>query len=124
MKMDKNTKRLIAIATISFIAFATVAFAAYQIYSNIVPVTVNEYSLSLSVTPTSIVRYHNVTFTATLHGPDISGKTIVFYRTDSAGNIVETLGSNNTDASGIAIFTWNMTYSAETYNFKAGYEVP
>jgi len=120
---DTKIKKAI-IATLLTILMATTTYAAYYIYSSIVTVTVTEYSLSLSVTPTSIVKYHNVTFTAKLEGPEISGKTIVFYRTDSAGNIVETLGSNTTDDSGIAIFTWNMTYSAGAYNFKAGYEVP
>ncbi|MEM3622768.1 MAG: hypothetical protein QXR76_03240 [Candidatus Bathyarchaeia archaeon] len=121
-KLSENAKLLITIALI--VTLASAATAVYWIYSRPVSVTVTEYSLSLMVEPTTVVKNHNVTFTATLTGPDVDGKTITFYRTDETGAILETLGTNTTDPSGVAILSWNMTYSAGSYYFIAGYEVP
>lgn len=110
---------LVVILCVSIVSVSLVS-AAYFIYSNLVPITVSQYSLTLNATPTSVNQYDNVIFTATLDkdgAPSGSGNLIHFYQ-----GAVE-IGTNTTDVSGIASFTWNMT-NAGTLDFKAGFEVP
>jgi hypothetical protein len=121
MKLEKNTKRLIALATIAFLAFTSSAIAAYWIYSNVVTVNVG-YNLVLTYTVNdgSVTLIANLT---KLDGSPMSGVTIHFFKcTDNLGTGRSEIGTGNTDSSGIATYTY--TFSANgTYYFQAGYYV-
>jgi hypothetical protein len=134
MKMEKNTKRLIALATIAFIAFASVAIAAYWIYSTVVrvPYTPLQYTLTLDgkqINDTAI----ELTATLTcLHFGEaeavpVSGATIHFYLTYENGTIIEEIGTAITDETGVATFVWTVPFpespATVDYHFKAGYQV-
>jgi hypothetical protein len=134
MKLEKKTKRLIALATIALIAFTTVAFAAYWIYSNIAHVTYTPPPPTLTLAAAQTGDY-KITLTATLTvqhfgetaAVPVSGATIHFYLTQSDGTIIQDIGTATTDDSGVAIFDWtvsNLQSSATIdYYFKAGYQV-
>jgi hypothetical protein len=121
MKLEKNTKRLIALATIAFLAFTSSAIAAYWIYSNVVTVTVG-YNLVLTYT----VNDGSVTLTANLTKLDGSpkpGATIYFYNcTDALGSGRNLLGTGTTGNDGIATYTYTFPANG-TYYFQAGYQV-
>jgi hypothetical protein len=135
MKLEKNTKRLIGLATIAFIAFATVAFAAYWIYSNIVPVTYMppQYTLTLNgqqINDTTIELNATLTvlhFGATEPSP-VGCATIHFYQTYENGTIIEEIGTATTDENGVATFDWTVPAPTSNatidYYFQAGYVTP
>jgi hypothetical protein len=134
MKLEKKTKRLIALATLAFLSFAAFAFAAYWIYSNIVyvPYTPAQYTLTLDgkqINDTAIELNATLTclhFGATEPEP-VSGATIHFYLTQVTGIVIEELGTAVTDENGVAVFVWSVpepqSNSTVSYYFKAGYQV-
>ena len=99
------------------------AIAAYWIYSNTVTVNVQQYTLTLTASPTTVQLYQNVTLTATLtlNGNPVPGATINFYRLNGTTRIP--LGSNTTNNNGIAVYTWNAT-TPGNITFQAGYYTP
>jgi hypothetical protein len=134
MKLEKKTKRLIALATIALIAFTTVAFAAYWIYSNIAYVKYMppQYNITLvgQQINDSIIEL-NATLTVLHFGETtavpVSNATIYFYQTYENGTIIQEIGNSTTNDAGLAIFDWTVL-SPESpatigYYFKAGYEV-
>jgi diacylglycerol kinase family enzyme len=134
MKLEKKTKRLIALATIALIAFTTVAFAAYWIYSTTVQVkyTPTQYTLTLDgqqINDTTIELNATLTvlhFNATQVQP-VSDATIHFYLTKQDETIIQDIGTAKTDNDGVAIFDWTVPAPTSNatiyYYFKAGYEV-
>jgi hypothetical protein len=135
MKLEKKTKRLIALATIALIAFTTIAFAAYWIYSNIVYVSYQPPQPTLTLEAKQTGNY-TITLTATLkvlyfgatEPSPVGNATIHFYQTYENGTIIgDEIGKATTDENGVAIFDWTVPppTSNETidYYFTAGYEV-
>jgi hypothetical protein len=100
---------------------ASVSAASYWVFSNVVTVTVTEYVLTLAPESQTVVRYHNATFTATLTlgGSPVSGATIWLFKGDENTGV-----SNVTGTDGTCTLSYNMTETAGTYNFKAGYQAP
>jgi hypothetical protein len=132
MKLEKKTIRLMALATLAFLSFAALTFAAYWIYSNIVhvPYTPAQYTLTLDgqqINDTAIELTATLTclhFGAT--EPElVSGATIHFYLTQQDGTIIEEIGTAITDEKGVATFVWTVPApeSPADYYFKAGYQV-
>jgi len=132
MKLEKKTKRLIGLATIALIAFTTVAFAAYWIYSNIVQVTYTppQYILTLEAKQTG---NYTITLNATLkvlyfgltEPSPVGNATIHFYQIQQDGTIIEEIGTATTDNDGVAIFDWTVpaptSNTTINYYFKAGF---
>ena len=117
-------KFLVKVALIYLaLLLAGTAIAAYWIYSNVVTVTVNDYTLILDVTTDG----REVTLTATLKDPSgnpVNGTTIYFYNcTDLNGSNRTQIGTNVTNPNGVAIFKW-LAPKNGTYYFQAGCEVP
>jgi hypothetical protein len=119
MRMDKRLKILTVLTAIAIMTVAIV-YASYWIYSNVVPKTITDYSLTLNVENNGL----QVTFTATLIDPSkypVSGKTVEFGYYD-ASNAFHYLGESTTDTNGVATYTTTVT--AGTYNFVARASVP
>jgi len=134
MKMQL-TKKKTAILALVLISLVAVCFAAYWIYSNIVPVTYMppQYTLTLAgeqtddyeitLTATLTVLHFNATETV-----PVSGATIYFYLTDAEGTIIgEEIGTSVTDEEGEAVYVWAVPFPQSQepidYYFIAGYEV-
>jgi protocatechuate 3,4-dioxygenase beta subunit len=121
--MDKRLKMLTALTVITIMTVAIV-YASYWIYSNVVHMTVTDYSLNLAVANDGL----QVTFTATLKDPSgnlVSGKTIEFWSCSDPNNpqnLIYKFGEAVTNDDGVATYT--TTVAAGTYNFVARASVP
>jgi len=117
-------KKVVVKVTLIYLALLLTgtAIAAYWIYSNVVEVTVSDYTLSLSYTTNG----REVVLNATLKEPNgnpVSDATIYFYNcSDINGSNPHQLGTNTTDSNGIAIFKW-LAPKDGTYYFYAAYQV-
>jgi len=116
-------KTLVKVALIYLaLLLAGTAVAAYWIYSNVVEVTVSDYTLNLAYTTNG----REVTLTATLKDPNgnpVSGATIYFYNcSDTNRSDPHQLGTSTTDNNGIATFKW-LAPKDGTYYFYAAYQV-
>lgn len=113
-------KRTVAIDLILIcIALSGVAYASYWVYSNVITVTPNTYSLTLSIDNTSPNQYDNITLSAILNkngSPAADGLTIHFFKDNIDIGTALTL-------EGTALFQYNYTDTV-AHQFKAGYEVP
>lgn len=99
----------------------TTAIAAYWVYSNVVTVSVSDYTLTLAETHNGLA-FH---LTGNLKDPsnaNLVGAQVVIYQTDASGNVLGTLGTTTTDASGNYALDWQAP-SIGTYSFKSGYQV-
>jgi hypothetical protein len=122
-----NTQKKMKYATVAFIAFAclvTLAYASYSIFSNIVTLTVSDYTLTVDVDESTPVLYHAVTFTGSLHlgtGP-VTGATITLYQSDDQ---ISWIAVNNTETDGDGAYSilQNMTVSGTVY-FRTEYRAP
>jgi len=119
----KRKLSLIASILALCILVATAA-ASYYKYSQIVSVTVTgDYSLTLS---TLAVDGRSITLAATLRNPSndpVFNATVYFYKTDINATVRQSIGSNKTDPSGIAVFHYSAP-DGGTYYFQAAYAVP
>jgi protocatechuate 3,4-dioxygenase beta subunit len=114
-------KKLTAVFLI-FFAFVSAAYAGYWIYSNVVSVSVSNYTLTLA-------ESHNG-YAVNLHGrltdpggAGVPSASIEIYQTDADGSIVTSIGSVTTNATGY--FSMDRTMDTDgTYYFKGGYFVP
>jgi len=109
-------------ATIVLVLILTIAgtvYALYWIYSAPVTVVVEEYTLSLTPSSQTVVKYHYANFTAQLllNGNPVQGATIHLLFANKTPTGVTGL----TNTTGYAILQWNATGNA---TLIAGYEVP
>jgi hypothetical protein len=119
--MDKRLKMLTALTVITIMTVAIV-YASYWIYSNVITVNVG-YNLVLTYTVNdgSVTLIANLT---KLDGSPMSGATIHFFKcSDDLGNGRSEIGTDPTNASGIATYTYTFSTNG-TYYFQAGYQVP
>lgn len=122
----KLLKTFALIAWIAFLSLSLVS-GAYWIYSNVATVSVTQYKLeNLTVTPTSIVQYHNVTLSVTLklNGVPVGdGFKVEFGKgTRIDGSDFSSIG-NSTTIVGVAAFEYNVT-ETDSVSFVARYSVP
>ena len=117
-------KKLVVKIALIYLALllAGTAIAAYWIYSNVIQVTVSDYTLSLNAT----INGREVILNATLKDPNgspVSGVTIYFYNcSDTNRSDPHQLGTSLTDNNGIATFKW-LAPKNGTYYFYAAYQV-
>jgi len=119
--LDKKLMMRISILFLIFIAFWGTVYAAYVIYSNTAITQVGAYALILS-TPAKAPLYSNIILTATLtkDGTGLSDETVRFYQDLGSFQLI---GSDITDASGIATMEWNVTTNG-ALSFQAQYSIP
>lgn len=110
------------IAFLAFVMFTGVVYTSYVVYSKVVgPITVTDYSLTLSVEPNG----REVTFSGRLIDPmglGVGGKTITIYETDATGTTEIMITTAITNANGDFVATETMNVGE--YYFKAAAEVP
>lgn len=120
----KTIRAALTSSTMAFIAFLAIvggAYASYTIYSNLVTVTVTDYSLSLSESHNGLM----VTLDGSLLNPSgnpIPGASVALYRCDSSGAILETVTTLTTNSTGQFSHVWTAPL-AGNYYFKASYLV-
>jgi len=105
-----------------FFAFVSAVYAGYWIYSNVVSVSVSNYTLTLAESHDgyAINLHGRLTDPA---GAGVPSVPIEIYQTDSGGNIVASIGSATTNATGYFSYD-HMAPGDGTYYFKGGYFVP
>ena len=102
-----------------------VVYAVYRIYSNVVTVTISDYTLNLEVT----YNGREVTLIATLLYPNntaVPGKTIEFWNCSDSNNpssLIHKFGQKTTNSSGIATLTIIVPRNG-TYHFVARTQIP
>jgi len=120
------TKKKVVLLALVLVGLASVAYAGYWVYSNIVHVHVGptSYTLSLNVDDADIVLGEQVSLSGYLKLGDtyVSNALIHIYLTDASGNIIKELGTTSTNYFGYFYFKWTPTEIGDYY-FKAGYEV-
>ena len=98
------------------------AIAAYWIYSSVIQVTVSDYTLTLNYATDGRL----ITLNATLKDPNgdpVPNALIYFYNcSDINGSNPYQIGTNTTNANGVAIFKW-LAPEDGTYYFYAAYQV-
>jgi protocatechuate 3,4-dioxygenase beta subunit len=114
-------KKLTAVF-LMFFTFVSAAYAGYWIYSNVVSVSVSNYTLTLA-------EFHDG-YAINLHGrltdpggTGVPSVSIEIYQTDVSGNIITPIGSTTTNATGYFSID-HMAVSDGMYYFKGGYFVP
>lgn len=117
--LGRLKKPLISLLVISMIV--SVVYASYWIYSNVITVSVSDYTLTISWTTNGLEVYITGQLLDDASQPVVGG-SVVIYRTDNAGVILETIATATTDASGNYAHTW-IAPTEGTYYFKSGYEV-
>jgi 2-methylaconitate cis-trans-isomerase PrpF len=114
--------RVKALAVFSaFLLLVGLVYAVSYIWSPPVTVTVLEYSLSLSASPTTVIKYENVTFTGrlTLDGTGVSGVTVELFFTNGTSTGLTAV----TNSTGYYIIEWNAT-QVGALNFKTRAFIP
>jgi hypothetical protein len=119
-------KKKVVLLALVLVGLASVAYAGYWVYSNIVHVHVGptSYTLSLYVDDADIVLGEQVSLWGSLKLGDtyVTNALIHIYLTDASGNIIKELGTTSTNYMGYFYFKWTPTETGDYY-FKAGYEV-
>jgi len=111
----------IHIAFITLFVLISVTYAVTKIWSNIVTVNVSAYNLTLSVEPSDVVQYENVTFTGTftLDGVAVETANITLYEYN--GLAWKPVAYTFTNSMGMYAFEWNMTQIG-SFDYKTGFE--
>jgi hypothetical protein len=119
-------KKKVVLLALVLVGLASVTYASYWVYSNIVHVHVGptSYTLSLYVDDADIVLGEQVSLWGSLKLGDtyVTNALIHIYLTDASGNIIKELGTTSTNYMGYFYFKWTPTETGDYY-FKAGYEV-
>jgi len=112
MKMNKNTKRLIALATVAFIAFAAIAYATYVLWTATITWTVETAQFVVKDEAGSVLPTPYSINLETIEVP--TTKTFKFYivNNDNVPITVNVVEVTEVGCSG----TWN----AESFNIDVG----
>ena len=125
-KVNKKMKwnRTMIVLTAIFVAFAVsmvIVRGSYWVYSQLMTTSLSDYTLSIEQTVNGL----ELTITGQLLDPDglpVNAASILIYRCDFDGVVLETVATLTTDATGHYSHVW--TAAAEgTYYWKSGYEV-
>ena len=111
-----NVKKALTCTLIAYLAFLSIAYAAYTIYSNTVTVTVSDFTLA--VDKNNPVKNDVISF----NGQTSPSKLVTLYK--SPDQLAwQAINTTTSDATGNFAMSYNVT-EAGTWYFRAGVSMP
>jgi len=117
-----KTNILVTIGLI-FILIAAASAAGYWVYSNLIHVTLSNYSLTLNETHDGL-KVHFTGYLLDPSGNPLNGKTVEIFQTDSDGvDVMQSLANVTTSGNGNFTYDW-IAPAAGDYYFQARFQTP